>query len=155
MKPDPYYLMRLALQEAEKGLSIGEVPVGAVLTDSDGRILARAYNQPISLDDPTAHAEILAIRKACIICGNYRLQGSILVTTLEPCLMCMGAAVHARIAYLVFGTTDPKTGAAGSLYNIGADHRLNHRIEVISGIMEAECRELMQGFFRSRRGKQE
>lgn len=153
MKPDPYYLMRLALKEAEKGLSIGEVPVGAVLTDSGGHILARAYNQPISLDDPTAHAEILAIRNACIICRNYRLQDSILVTTLEPCLMCMGAAVHARIAHLVFGTPDPKAGAAGSLYDIGADYRLNHRIEVISGIMEAECRELMQGFFRSRRGK--
>jgi tRNA(adenine34) deaminase len=145
--------MKQALSEAEKGSSMGEVPVGAVLASPEGQIVAKAYNQPIALGDPTAHAEILAIRKAGLFFRNYRLNNATLVVTLEPCLMCMGAAINARIARLVFGTVDPKAGAAVSLYNLSEDKRLNHRIEVVSGIMEEECRSLIQDFFRGRREK--
>jgi tRNA(adenine34) deaminase len=149
---DLYYLMTQAIEEAESAFSEGEVPVGAVLAGSDGRILARAHNQPIALKDPTAHAEILALRQAGAAVGNYRLNECILVATIEPCLMCMGAAIHARIARLVFGTFDPKGGAAGSLYDLSRDDRLNHRLEVVSGIMEQACQDLMRRFFRDRRG---
>ena len=145
--------MQQALAEAEKGLSAGEVPVGAVLAGPDGQIVARAHNQPITLQDPTAHAEILVIREASLFLGNYRLKDTLLVVTVEPCIMCMGAAIHARIARLVFGSPDPKGGAAGSLYNVASDKRLNHEIEVTPGIMEQECRELIEGFFRGRREK--
>jgi tRNA(adenine34) deaminase len=153
MHPDLYHLMKEALKEAEKGLTRGEVPVGAVLAGSDGQIVAKAHNQPIALNDPTAHAEILALRKAGLVLRNYRLNNTILVVTVEPCLMCMAAAINARIARLVFGSDDPKGGAAGSLYNLASDNRLNHRIEITSGIMEKECRTLMQEFFRIRREK--
>ncbi|OPX33774.1 MAG: tRNA-specific adenosine deaminase [Desulfobacteraceae bacterium 4484_190.2] len=153
MPLDLFHLMKQALSEAEKGSSMGEVPVGAVLASPEGRIVAKAYNQPIALGDPTAHAEILAIRKAGLFFRNYRLNNTTLVVTLEPCLMCMGAAINARIARLVFGTVDPKAGAAVSLYNLAEDKRLNHRIEVVSGIMEGECRSLIQNFFRIRRRK--
>ncbi|MFH1082081.1 MAG: tRNA adenosine(34) deaminase TadA [Pseudomonadota bacterium] len=140
------------MMEAEQAFSSGEVPVGAVLADAEGRIVARAHNQPIALNDPTAHAEILVLRKAGVVGQNYRLAGSTLVVTIEPCLMCMGAAVNARIARLVFGAYDPKAGAAGSLYDVSRDDRLNHRIEVTAGIMEQECRALLRKFFRARRG---
>jgi len=153
MPLDLFHLMKQALSEAEKGSSMGEVPVGAVLASQEGQIVAKAYNQPIALGDPTAHAEILAIRKAGLFFQNYRLNNTTLVVTLEPCLMCMGAAINARIARLVFGTVDPKAGAAVSLYNLAEDKRLNHRIEVVSGIMEEECRSLIQDFFRVRREK--
>ncbi len=153
MPLDLFHLMKQALSEAEKGSSMGEVPVGAVLASPEGQIVAKAYNQPIVLGDPTAHAEILAIRKAGLFFRNYRLNNTTLVVTLEPCLMCMGAAINARIARLVFGTVDPKAGAAVSLYNLAEDKRLNHRIEVVSGIMEEECRSLIQDFFRERRKK--
>ena len=153
MPLDLFHLMKQALSEAQKGSSMGEVPVGAVLTSPEGQIVAKAYNQPIALGDPTAHAEILAIRKAGLFFRNYRLNNTTLVVTLEPCLMCMGAAINARIARLVFGTVDPKAGAAVSLYNLAEDKRLNHRIEVVSGIMEEECRSLIQDFFRERRRK--
>ena len=153
MPLDLFHLMKQALSEAEKGSSMGEVPVGAVLASPEGQIVAKAYNQPITLGDPTAHAEILAIRKAGLFFRNYRLNNITLVVTLEPCLMCMGAAINARIARLVFGTVDPKAGAAVSLYNLAGDKRLNHRIEVVSGIMEEECRSLIQDFFRIRREK--
>ena len=153
MYPDLYYLMKEALKEAEKGLLEGEVPVGAVLAGLDAQIIAKAHNQPISKNDPTAHAEILAMRKAGLLCRNYRLNNTLLVTTIEPCLMCMGAAINARITRLVFGAADPKAGAAGSLYDLVSDKRLNHRIEAISGIMEEECRALMKDFFRIRREK--
>ncbi len=145
--------MRHALLEAEKGLARGEVPIGAVLSGPDGRIVAKSHNQPISLHDPTAHAEIVALRAGGAFFQNYRMNDTTLVVTLEPCLMCMGAALNARIARLVFGAFDPKSGAAGSLYNLAEDNRLNHSIEVVSGIMEKECRELMQDFFHLRRGK--
>ena len=145
--------MRQAIKEAQKGLNSGEVPVGAVLTGPDGEIVAKAHNQSISLNDPTAHAEILAMRAAGVFYNNYRLKDTTLVVTIEPCIMCMGAAINARISRLVFGAFDPKTGAAGSLYNLTTDNRFNHRIEVVSGIMEKECGELLQEFFQLRRGE--
>ena len=151
--PDLYHLMQVALEEAEKGLSEGEVPVGAVMATGQGQVIARAHNRPIALHDPTAHAEILAIREACHSYGNYRLTDTLLVVTLEPCIMCMGAVINARIKRIVFGASDPKAGAAGSLYNPASDNRLNHRIEVESGIMGDECRSLMQDFFVDRRDK--
>ena len=153
MQLDLYHLMAQALLEAEKAYLEGEVPVGAVVVDPEGHILSRAHNQPISRCDPTAHAEILAIREACRIKGNYRLNRCLLVATIEPCLMCVGAAIHARVSKLVFGAHDIKGGAAGSSYNIPRDNRLNHRIEVVSGVMEDECRALMRRFFQARRGK--
>ena len=153
MYPDLYHLMREALKEAENGLISGEVPVGAVLADSEGRIVAKAHNQPISLNDPTAHAEILALRKAGLVMRNYRLNNTVLVVSVEPCLMCMAAAINARIPRLAFGAHDPKGGAAGSLYNLASDNRLNHRMEIISGIMQEESRILMREFFRVRRKK--
>lgn len=143
--------MREALREAEKGFSEGEVPVGALIVHHDGRILATGHNRPISLQDPTAHAEVLVMRSAAACCGNYRLPGSTLVVTIEPCAMCMGAALNARISRLVFGAFDPKAGAAGSVFDLAGDSRLNHRIEVISGVLEGECSRVMQEFFGSRR----
>ena len=154
MPIDFQQLMEPALQEGRKGLEKGEVPVGAVLAGPDGKIIARAHNQPVSKQDPTAHAEILVLRKAGALQGNYRLLDCTLVVTIEPCPMCMGAALNARISRLVFGAFDPKAGAAGSLYNLAEDSRLNHRIEVISGIMEKECADQLRDFFRARRGKQ-
>ena len=137
--------------EAEKGFAMGEVPVGALLSGPDGTIVARAHNQALARKDPTAHAEILVMRAGGAFYNNYRLVNTTLVVTIEPCLMCMGAALNARVSRLVFGALDPKSGAAGSLYNIASDSRLNHRIEVISGIMEKECRKIMQDFFHLRR----
>ncbi len=153
MQLDLYYLMKQALKEGEIGFSKGEVPVGAIIVAPDGQIVTKAHNRSIGLKDPTAHAEILAMREAGSSYRNYRLNDSLLVVTIEPCLMCMGAAINARIARLVFGAVDSKAGAAGSLYNLATDKRLNHSIEVISGIMEEECRALMQAFFRDRRRK--
>ncbi|MBW1733570.1 MAG: nucleoside deaminase [Deltaproteobacteria bacterium] len=154
MPLDLYYLMTQAILEAKEAFTRGEVPVGAVLADGEGRILTRAHNRPIGLEDPTAHAEILALRSGGKARGNYRLNGAVLVVTIEPCLMCMGAAVNARIARIVFGAHDPRAGAAGSLYRIHQDQRLNHRLEVTPGIMEDECRALMKEFFQARRGKE-
>jgi len=151
MDMDHDQLMAEALLEGKKALEKGEVPVGAVLAGPQGEILARGYNQPISLNDPTAHAEIVVLREAASSRKNYRLPCTTLVVTIEPCLMCMGALLNARVSRLVFGAFDPKAGAAGSLYNLAADARLNHRIEVISGIRENECREMLQAFFRARR----
>jgi tRNA(adenine34) deaminase len=151
MVMDYKQLMGESLLEAKRGLEKGEVPVGAVLAGPDGEIIARGYNQPISLSDPTAHAEIFVLRQAAALCSNYRLPGTTLVVTIEPCIMCMGAAINARVSRVVFGAFDPKAGAAGSIYNLSEDARLNHRIEVISGIRENECRELLQAFFRSKR----
>lgn len=145
------YLMEEALKEAEKGFRRGEVPVGAVLADTDGHIIARAHNQPIAMSDPTAHAEILALREAGTQHQNYRLTGCVLAVTLEPCLMCMAASVHARIAYLFFGASDPKGGAAGSLYDISKDTRLNHRVNVQGGILKEACEDMIRAFFQGRR----
>ena len=146
--------MKEALQEAARAFDEGEVPVGAVIVDPAGAVVARAHNQPISLNDPCAHAEILALRQAGIFYRNYRIEGATLVVTAEPCLMCIGAAMHARVARLVFGVLDPKWGAAGSLYKVPEDLRLNHRMEVISGVLAEECLKLLQNFFRMRREKE-
>ena len=151
MHEDLYPLMKEALEEARKGLKMGEVPIGAVLVDPDKRIIAKTHNQPISMNDPTAHAEILALRIGGEVYKNYRLPDLTLVVTIEPCPMCMGAALNARISRLVFGAFDPKGGAAVSLYNLGNDKRLNHRIEVITGIMQDECSMLLKDFFNMRR----
>ena len=145
------HFMQLAIVEAHKAEQKGEVPVGAVLLNANGHILATAHNQPISLSDPTAHAEILVIRKAAAHIGNYRLLSTILYVTVEPCVMCMGAMIHARVSTLVFGTPDPKWGAAGSLYHFATDSRLNHRPRVIGGICQDTCRQLMQNFFQKKR----
>jgi tRNA(adenine34) deaminase len=152
MESDGYYL-GLALDAAREGLAAGEVPVGAVLVDEAGEIMARAFNQPIGLSDPTGHAEILALRAGAWLRGNYRLPGSSLYVTIEPCIMCLGAMLAARVRRLVFGAPDPKGGACVSLYRLPEDTRLNHRIEVTGGVREAECRELVQEFFKARRRK--
>jgi tRNA(adenine34) deaminase len=148
---DLHYFMREAIKEAKKGWLNGEVPVGALLISQSDEILARDHNRCISLNDPTAHAEILVIRQAAQNLKNYRLNGMTMVVTIEPCPMCMGAIMNARLDTLVFGAFDPKCGAAGSVYNLPDDERLNHRITIISRIMEQECRDLMQGFFREKR----
>lgn len=150
MQDDEYY-MRLALREAESGLESGEVPVGAVLT-MEGRVLAKAHNSPILMKDPTAHAEILAIREAAAGTDNYRLQGTTLYVTIEPCVMCAGAIVHARMERLVFGATDPKGGAL-SLYGILHDGKLNHFVKVTGGVLREECGNILSRFFREKRIK--
>jgi tRNA(adenine34) deaminase len=139
-----------ALREAEAAGARGEVPVGAAVV-REGRLLARAGNASVAAADPTAHAEVLALRAAARAVGSYRLPGAILYVTVEPCLMCIGAALHARVGWLVYGCADPKAGAAGSLFDLTADPRLNHRIAVRSGVEEAACRRLLQDFFRARR----
>jgi tRNA(adenine34) deaminase len=143
--------MGLALAQARQGLAAGEVPVGAVLVDETGEVRARAFNRPIGLHDPTAHAEILAMREGARIQGNYRLPGFSLYVTIEPCIMCLGAMLTARLRRLVFGAPDPKGGACVSLYRLPEDSRLNHRLEVTGGVREAECRTLVQEFFKARR----
>jgi tRNA(adenine34) deaminase len=143
--------MEFALAEAKKAEAAGEVPVGAVIV-TDGVVIARGFNQPIGLNDPTAHAEITVLREACHQLGNYRLSNATMYCTVEPCMMCAGAMIHARLARLVFGTPDPKVGSAGSIYNVLTDPRLNHRVEVVSGIREDECAGLLRDFFSRRRG---
>lgn len=142
--------MRLALDEAQKAMEAGEVPVGAVVVRG-GEVIASAHNAPVGLRDPSAHAEILALRKAAAVEGNYRLAGTTLYVTIEPCLMCAGALVHARISRLVFGAADPKGGAAVSLYRVLEDCRLNHRVEVAGGVLATECGEILSRFFREKR----
>ncbi|MDC3237249.1 tRNA adenosine(34) deaminase TadA [bacterium] len=143
--------MKIAIQEAGKAEQKGEVPVGAVLVNGDKEILSASHNQPISLSDPTAHAEILVLREAAARIKNYRLLSTVLYVTVEPCVMCMGAIIHARVSTLVFGTKDFKWGAAGSLYNFAQDDRLNHHPQVIGGICQDTCRQLMQNFFKNKR----
>ncbi len=146
--------MQLAISQAGKACQMGEVPVGAVLV-KEGRVLAQNCNRRETSDDATAHAEILVLREAGQRLGGWRLEDTTLYVTLEPCPMCAGALVLARVKRLVFGAFDPKGGAAGSLYDIPGDIRLNHRLEVISGVMEAECAALLKDFFRKKRsGKQ-
>ena len=142
--------MELALAEARRGLAVGEVPIGAVLV-SGGIVIARGFNQPLSTTDPTAHAEIVALRAASQRVGNYRLPGAILYVTLEPCLMCVGALVHARVATVVYGAPEPRTGAMGSALDALPLATLNHRFDIVSGVLEEECRELVQEFFRAKR----
>ena len=142
--------MAAALDEARRGLAAGEVPVGAVVV-IDGRIVARAFNQPISAIDPTAHAEVLALRAAAHAMGNYRLTDAVLYVTVEPCLMCVGALVHARVREVVYGAAEPKSGALVSTLRALESSGLNHRFAVTAGVLEPQCRELMQEFFKAKR----
>lgn len=149
MTNDDY--MREALVEAGRAAQAGEVPVGALVV-LDGAIVGRGFNQPISSHDPTAHAEVVALRAAATAVGNYRLTGATLYVTIEPCAMCVGAMVHARIGMLVFGATEPKAGAVVSTLDLLAHGSFNHRVAVCGGVLEDECRAVMQAFFRERRG---
>ena len=142
--------MNEALEMARCALAAGEVPVGAIVA-VDGEIVGRGFNQPLSSNDPTAHAEIVAIRDAARTVANYRLTGATLCVTVEPCLMCVGALVHARIGTLLFGAVEPRTGAVTSTVRAGELPGHNHRFEVVAGVLESDCRALMQDFFRARR----
>src|SRR5687768_16080314 len=141
--------MSLALDEARKAHEAGEVPVGAVVL-LDGEVVGTGFNQPISAHDPTAHAEIVALRAAAARAGNYRLTGATLYVTVEPCLMCVGAMVHARIGLVVYGAAEPKAGAVMSMTRAHELSNLNQRLQVLGGVLEAECREVRQGFFKTR-----
>ena len=141
-----------AIAEARRGEAEGEVPVGAIAV-ADGQIVGAGHNRPIKLGDPTAHAEILAIRAAASTLKTYRLTAVSVYVTLEPCVMCVGAMLNARVALVVYGARDDKAGALGSVYDIGRDGRLNHRFEVVAGVMEPECAEIMRKFFRARRAE--
>jgi tRNA(adenine34) deaminase len=143
-------MMRQALDEARRAEAAGEVPIGAVAA-IDGRIVGRGFNRPISAIDPTAHAEILALREAASAIGNYRLTDVDLYVTLEPCLMCVGALVYARVKTVIFGAREPRTGALVSLTRALDIPSLNHRFEIVEGVLEQECRDLVQAFFRQRR----
>jgi tRNA(adenine34) deaminase len=143
--------MEMALEEASLATAHGDVPVGAVVVGVDGRLLARRHNERERLQDPTAHAEILALRDAAGAQGRWRLDGSTLVVTLEPCPMCAGALIAARVARIVFGAPDPKAGATGSLYNLCCDPRLNHEVAVRHGVRAADAAALLSGFFADRR----
>ena len=146
--------MRLALEQAALAAGEGEVPVGAVLLDSDGNPVDADHNRPRQLNDPTAHAEMLLLSRVSRHRSHGRLEGHTLVATLEPCAMCAGAAVLARLDRIVYGTPDLKAGACWSLYNIPQDRRLNHHIDLVAGVLEAECAELLSGFFAERRADQ-
>ncbi len=142
--------MRLAIEAAGRAQALGEVPVGAVLV-KNGEVIATGFNQPIGRHDPTHHAEIAALRAAAETLGNYRLPGCTLYVTLEPCVMCAGAMMHARLARVVFGASDPKTGACGSVVNLFAEDRLNHHAEITGGVLAAECGTMLSNFFAERR----
>ncbi|MBM4331660.1 MAG: tRNA adenosine(34) deaminase TadA [Deltaproteobacteria bacterium] len=142
--------MAMALEEAKRAGEEGEVPIGAVLV-AGGQIIGRSHNRPIALSDPTAHAEILALREGAVNAGNYRLPDSTLYVTIEPCAMCAGALLQARIRRLVFGAEDPKAGGVRSLYCLLEDDRLNHRVAVTEGVLREECREILRQFFKERR----
>jgi tRNA(adenine34) deaminase len=146
-------LMREALVEARVAAARGEVPVGAVIVDASSTVIARAHNLRETLEDPTAHAELLALRWAAMDQGSWRLEGHTLYVTLEPCPMCAGALVNARVPRVVWGCDDPKAGAVTSLYNIGVDPRLNHRFEITSGVLADECADELRRFFRKLREK--
>jgi tRNA(adenine34) deaminase len=144
--------MRLALEQALLTAGSDDVPVGAVVVDAAGAVIGVGCNAREATGDPTAHAEVLALRAAAAAVGGWRLSGCQLVVTLEPCTMCAGAAVLSRVSRVVFGAVDPKAGAVGSLWDVVRDRRLNHRPEVVGGVLEAECGELLRAFFEARRG---
>lgn len=150
-KNDDEKFMRLAIEQAQIAGRIGEVPVGAVITDGRDIIVSSGYNLRESENDPTAHAEVIAIRRAGEVFGSWRLEGATIYVTIEPCLMCMGAIILARIGRLVFGARDPKAGAVFSVYDIGSDCRLNHTVEVTEGICMEECSNLIKDFFKTLR----
>lgn len=143
--------MRAAIELAEEAGRRGEVPVGAVIVGPDGRVVGRGFNQPILRHDPTAHAEVMALRDAAETLVNYRMPGCTLYVTLEPCVMCAGAIMHARIGRVVFGARDPKTGVAGSVIDLFAETRLNHHAEVEGGLLADTCGGILSGFFAARR----
>jgi tRNA(adenine34) deaminase len=145
--------MRLALEEADAAAAEGEVPVGCVVLDAQGRELGRGHNARESLLDPTAHAEMTAIRAAARTMGGWRLEGATAYVTLEPCAMCAGALVLARVARLVYGCADPKAGAVDTMFGIGRDPRLNHRFEIVSGVLAGECAERLRSFFAALRSE--
>jgi len=149
-----YFFMKEALEEAKKALAEDEIPVGAVIVDSQGKIIGKGRNQMLKLNDPTAHAEILAIKEACKNLGNYRLIGCKIYVTLEPCPMCAYALVLARVEELIFATRDEKTGACGSIYNIVQNPKLNHQIKVKDGLLKDEAKTLLKNFFKSKRKNQ-
>jgi len=142
--------MKAALDEAKKALKKGEIPIGAVLVKSD-EIIARGHNSSITLNDSTAHAEIMALRRGGKVLGNYRLAGADLYVTVEPCVMCLGALIHARIKRLIFGAYDYRAGAAGSVFDFTRDKNLNHSLEVTAEVMESQCRALIRNFFKTKR----
>ena len=142
--------MRMAIEQAQLAAQSGEVPVGAVLV-RDGQVISRAFNKPIANHDPSAHAEMLALRQAALAEENYRIPGSTLYVTLEPCAMCSGAMLHARIDRVVYGAPDPKTGAAGSVLDVFSSKQINHQTSVEGGIMSEECGQLLRDFFKGRR----
>jgi tRNA(adenine34) deaminase len=144
--------MQRALELAKKAEAHDEVPVGAVIVYQD-KIIGEGWNQPISSDDPTAHAEIMALRDAGENIGNYRLPNATIYVTLEPCTMCAGAIIHARLSKLVYAVDDPKTGACGSVFNLLQTDKLNHTVEIENGVLEEECRSLIQSFFKEKRAK--
>lgn len=146
-------MMLEAIALAREAAICDEVPVGAVVVDAGGTIIGRGFNQPIRRHDPTAHAEIIALRDAAERIGNYRLPGCTLYVTLEPCVMCAGAMMHARIATVVYGARDPKTGACGSVIDLFTEQRLNHHTEVIGGVRAEECGSLLSAFFAARRNR--
>ena len=148
--PEHERWMRAALDQARQALEADEVPVGAVVVH-DGRVAGAGFNQPVRANDPTAHAEMVALRSAARALGNYRLTGATLYVTVEPCLMCAGALVHARIETLVYGAAEPRSGAVQSIAQALDNPALNHRVSATGGVLEAECRELMQAFFKRRR----
>ena len=149
-RADDEHWMQRALEQAEQALAADEVPVGAVLV-LDNELIAAGHNQTITLNDPSAHAEMQALRAAGSRLGNYRLPGATLYVTLEPCLMCAGVIVHARVASVVFGAADPKTGAAGGCFDLLQDARHNHHVEVSSGVLAEQCADMLRAFFRARR----
>lgn len=143
--------MAQALAQAQQALVAGEVPVGAVVVDREGHVIAAGHNAPVGSHDPTAHAEIAALRAAALAMGNYRLDGCTLYVTLEPCTMCAGAMLHARLTRVVYGAPDPKTGAAGSVVDLFGEARLNHHTEIVGGVRGEECGALLREFFAERR----
>jgi tRNA(adenine34) deaminase len=145
-----HQFMQQALDQAKLAAMAGEVPVGAVLV-RDEKIISRGFNQPIGNSDPSAHAEMIALRSAAHIESNYRLPGTTLYVTLEPCIMCAGAMLHARVERVVFGATDSKTGAAGSVLNVFSEKQINHQTQVEGGIMDDECSQVLRDFFKGRR----
>jgi tRNA(adenine34) deaminase len=147
-------MMRLALEQAQAAWDVGEVPVGAVVVDAQGQVLGTGCNRTIIDADPTAHAEIVALRAAARAMSNYRLPGLMLYVTLEPCVMCMGAMLHARLARVCYGASDPKTGACGSVLDVGAVDRLNHHTSFHGGVLAEPCGDMLRRFFRARRGKE-
>ena len=151
---DDQVFMRQALDQAHNAWALGEVPVGAVVV-KDGVVIATGFNQPIGNNDPTAHAEIMALRAAAELLGNYRLPGCELFVTLEPCAMCAGAMMHARLSRVVFGASDPKTGTCGSIINLFGEEKLNHHTQLVGGVLAEDCGKLLKEFFAERRQAQQ